>query len=81
MSKRYTKAELEEIVYKQLENLNAMHDLLSILKFQNDLIQNINRTSIEHQSNIKRRNRSIQRRSGDVPEKASKQKLKICGLD
>ena len=44
MSKRYTKAELEEIVYKQLENLNAMHDLLSILKFQNDLIQNINRT-------------------------------------
>ncbi len=44
MSKRYTKAELEEIVYKQLDNLNAMHDLLSILKFQNDLIQNISRT-------------------------------------
>ncbi len=44
MSKRYTKAELEEIVYKQLENLNAMHDLLSIMKVQNDLIQSINQT-------------------------------------
>jgi hypothetical protein len=44
MSKRYTKADLEEIVYKQLENLNAMHDLLGIMKFQNDLIKNINQT-------------------------------------
>ncbi len=44
MSKRYTKSDLEEIVYKQLENLNAMHDLLSIMKIQNDLIQNINQT-------------------------------------
>lgn len=53
MSKRYTKAELEEIVYKQLENLNAMHDLLSILKFQNDLIQNINRTLREEVGQFK----------------------------
>ena len=44
MSKRYTKADLEEIVYKQLDNLNAMHDLLRIMKVQNDLIQNINQT-------------------------------------
>ena len=44
MSKRYTKSDLEEIVYKQLENLNAMHDLLSIMKIQNNLIQNINQT-------------------------------------
>ena len=44
MSKRYTKSDLEQIVYKQLENLNAMHDLLSIMKVQNDLIQNINKT-------------------------------------
>lgn len=44
MSKRYTKADLEGIVYRQLENLNAMHDLLSIMKIQNDLIQNINQT-------------------------------------
>ena len=44
MSKRYTKADLEKIVYKQLENLNAMHDLLGIMKFQTDLTQNINQT-------------------------------------
>ncbi len=44
MSKRYTKADLEQIVYKQLDNLNAMHDLLRIMKVQNDLIQNINHT-------------------------------------
>ncbi|CAA0225862.1 hypothetical protein [Tenacibaculum maritimum] len=44
MSKRHTKADLEQIVYKQLDNLNAMHDLLRIMKVQNDLIQNINQT-------------------------------------
>ncbi|MEE4000740.1 hypothetical protein V1T75_10355 [Tenacibaculum sp. FZY0031] len=44
MSRRYTKADLEEIVYKQLDNLNAMHDLLRIMKVQNDLIQSINHT-------------------------------------
>ena len=44
MRKRYTKADLEEIAYRQLDNLNAMHDLLEIMKFQNDLIQNINQT-------------------------------------
>jgi hypothetical protein len=44
MSKRYTKADLKEIVCKQLEYLNAMQDLLGITKSQNDLIQNINQT-------------------------------------
>lgn len=44
MNKRYTKADLEQIVYKQLDNLNAMHDLLRIMKVQNDLIQSINQT-------------------------------------
>lgn len=42
MSRRYTKADLEEIVYTQLENLNAMHDLLRIMKTQTDLIERIN---------------------------------------
>jgi hypothetical protein len=54
MSKRYTKADLEEIVYKQLENLNAMHDLLSIMKIQNDLIQNINQTLREEIGQFKK---------------------------
>ena len=44
MSKIYTKADLEQIVYRKLDNLNAMHDLLRIMKVQNDLIQNINQT-------------------------------------
>lgn len=41
MKKRYTKAHLEEIVFAQLENLNAMHDLLSILKINTSLKQEI----------------------------------------
>ena len=44
MSTRYTKADLEQIVFKQLENLNAMHDLIGIMKFQNNLLQNLNKT-------------------------------------
>jgi len=43
MSTRYTKADLEQLVYSQLENLNAMHDLLSIMKHQNELIENANK--------------------------------------
>lgn len=43
MSRRYTKADLEQIVYTQLENLNAMHDLLNIMKVQNELLHNANR--------------------------------------
>jgi len=30
-------------VFTQLENLNAMHDLLSIMKYQNGLIENANK--------------------------------------
>lgn len=41
--KRYTKANLERIVMTQLENLNAMHDLLQIMKLQNELLHNLNK--------------------------------------
>ena len=37
---RYTKADLERIVSMQYENLNAIHDLLSIMKHQNELLNN-----------------------------------------
>ena len=47
MSKKYAEFDLEEIVYKQLENLNAMHDLQGIVKFKNNLIQTINQTLSE----------------------------------
>lgn len=38
----YTKAQLEQIVFTQLENLNAMNDLLSIMKLQNELLDKVN---------------------------------------
>ncbi len=41
--RRYTKADLEQIVYTQLDNLNAMHDLLRIMKAQNELLENANK--------------------------------------
>ncbi|WP_200825130.1 hypothetical protein [Aquimarina sp. AU119] len=40
---KYTKADLEKIVYTQLDNLNAIHDLLRIMKLQNELIENANK--------------------------------------
>jgi hypothetical protein len=43
MSRRYTKADLEKIVSVQLENLNAMPDLLSIMKHQSELLNNANK--------------------------------------
>ena len=43
MNRRYTKADLEQIVYTQLENLDAMHDLLSIMKHQNELLNSANK--------------------------------------
>lgn len=36
--KGYTKAELECIIMLQMENLNAMNDLVSIIKKQNELM-------------------------------------------
>ena len=40
---RYTKSELEELVYDQLEKLNAMNDLLRIMKVPNELLENANK--------------------------------------
>ena len=40
MNRKYTKADLEQIVYVHLENLDAIHDLLRIMKVQNELLQN-----------------------------------------
>jgi hypothetical protein len=39
---RYTKSDLEQIVSTQLENLNAMHDLITIMKTQNVLLHQAN---------------------------------------
>lgn len=53
MSSRYTKADLERIVLTQFENLNAMHDLLNIMKVQNELINNVNKKLREEILNSK----------------------------
>ena len=53
--RKYTKANLEQIVCTQLENLNAMHDLLSIMKVQNELIQNANKKLKDEISEFKQK--------------------------
>ena len=40
---RYTKAELESVVFAQIENLTVIHDLIRIMKHQNELIENANK--------------------------------------
>ena len=39
---KYTKSHLEQIVLTQLENLNAVNDLLEIMKTQNELLHKAN---------------------------------------
>ncbi len=55
MSRRYTKADLQEIVSLQLENLNAMHDLISIMKHQNELLHNANKKLKDEISDFKKK--------------------------
>jgi len=52
---RYTKADLERIVFTQLENLNAIHDLLRIMKLQNELIENANKKLKDEITDFKKR--------------------------
>jgi|GEM_PF-5216126 hypothetical protein len=39
----YTKDDLEKIVLCQLENLNAMNDLITLLKVQNGILEKANK--------------------------------------
>ncbi len=52
---KYTKADLEKIVYTQLDNLNAIHDLLRIMKIQNELIENANKKLKDEVIDFKKR--------------------------
>ncbi len=52
---KYTKADLEKIVYTQLDNLNAIHDLLRIMKLQNELIKNANKKLKDEVIDFKKR--------------------------
>ena len=55
MTRKYTKADLEQIVYSQYENLNAMNDLLQIMKLQNDLIASANKKLKDEISEFKKK--------------------------
>ncbi|GIQ60254.1 hypothetical protein Flavo103_33900 [Flavobacterium collinsii] len=49
----YTKLQLEELIHSQLENLNAMNDLISIMRHQNDLLKNANKKLKEEITDFK----------------------------
>jgi len=53
--RRYTKANLEELVSMQLENRHAMHDLLIIMKHQNELLTRDNKKLEEEIAWVKQR--------------------------
>lgn len=55
MNGRYTKSDLEQIVSVQLENLNAMHDLLNIMKHQNELLKKANKKLKNEVSDFKQK--------------------------
>ena len=40
---RYTKEDLKQIVASQLKNLTTIHDLLCIVKVQNEILENANK--------------------------------------
>jgi len=63
MNRRYTKADLEQIVSVQLENLNAMHDLLGIMKHQNELLYMANEKLRNEIHKFESKRRLYQRKS------------------
>ena len=61
--KQYTKADLERIVMVQLENLSAIHDLLSIMKVQNELLHNANKKLKDETTDFKTKQYQQSKRS------------------
>ena len=55
LQRTYTKSQLEELIYSQLENLNAMNDLISIMRHQNELLKNANKKLKEEITDFKER--------------------------
>lgn len=55
LQRAYTKSQLEELVFSQLENLNAMNDLITIMRHQNELLKNANKKLKDEITNFKER--------------------------
>jgi hypothetical protein len=47
MNRKYTKSNLESIVYRQLENLDAMGERIKLLEKQNELLVKYNHKLME----------------------------------
>ena len=54
MNRKYTKSHLESIVYRQLENLDAMGEKIKLLEKQNELLLKLNHKLKEELSEQKR---------------------------
>lgn len=63
MKKKYKKADLEELISLQLENLNGVHDLVSIMRYQNDLLEQVNGS---FKTEVLRFNQQIKKKKNDV---------------
>lgn len=64
--RNYTKADLEELVFCQLENLSAMHDLLSVMKTQTELLRKYNKKLKEEIVEFKSSYRSYKKKKTKV---------------
>ncbi|AUC14911.1 hypothetical protein BTO06_07065 [Tenacibaculum sp. SZ-18] len=54
-SRKYTKGQLEQVVHTQLDNLNAIHDIIRIMKLQNELIKSVNKKLKDEALDFKKR--------------------------
>lgn len=55
LQRAYTKSQLEALIFSQLENLNEMNDLISIMRHQNELLKKANKKLKEEITDFKER--------------------------
>ena len=69
MTKRYTKSDLEGIVSVKLENLNAMHGLLSMMKHQNELLEKANKKLKDEVSDFEQKVSQVTKKAEQIVRK------------
>lgn len=53
LQRAYTKSQLEALIFSQLENLNEMNDLISMMCHQNELLKKANKKLKEEITDFK----------------------------
>lgn len=53
LQRAYTKSQLEALIFSQLENLNEMNDLISMMRHQNELLKRANKKLKEEITDFK----------------------------